>query len=119
MCLCVIEFFFNKARKLKTKFKVVVTTEGERRNRAGKEHTDSDNCVTSLLALTWRGALHLRCTVPYDRSFLYMFHIDFCMHQISHDNFFNVYLFLRARQRANRGGAERERETQSEAGSRL
>ena len=35
--------------------------------------------------------------------------------------FFNVYLFLRERQRdsPNRGGAEREGDTESEAGSRL
>ena len=34
-------------------------------------------------------------------------------------NFFNVDLILRERQRASREGAERERETESEAGSRL
>ena len=34
-------------------------------------------------------------------------------------NFFNVYLFLRQRQSVSRGGAEREGDTESEAGSRL
>ena len=33
--------------------------------------------------------------------------------------FFNVYLFLRQRQSVNRGGAEREGDTESETGSRL
>ena len=33
--------------------------------------------------------------------------------------FFNVYLFLRERQSVSRGGAEREGDTESEAGSRL
>ena len=33
--------------------------------------------------------------------------------------FFNVYLFLRERQSANMGGAEREGDTESKAGSRL
>ena len=33
--------------------------------------------------------------------------------------FFNVYLFLRERQRASRGGVEREGDTGSEAGPRL
>ena len=33
--------------------------------------------------------------------------------------FFNVYLFLRERQSTSRGGAEREGDTESEAGSRL
>ena len=33
--------------------------------------------------------------------------------------FFNVYLFLRQRQSMNRGGAEREGDTESETGSRL
>ena len=33
--------------------------------------------------------------------------------------FFNVYLLLRQRQRVNRGGAEREGDTESEAGSRF
>ena len=32
---------------------------------------------------------------------------------------FNVYLFLRQRQSMNRGGAEREGDTESETGSRL
>ena len=34
-------------------------------------------------------------------------------------NFFNVYLFLRQRQSMNRGGAEREGDTESETGPRL
>ena len=34
-------------------------------------------------------------------------------------NFFNVYLFLRERQSASRGGAETEGDKESEAGSRL
>ena len=34
-------------------------------------------------------------------------------------NFFNVYLFLREREHTSRGGAEREGDTESEAGSRL
>ena len=34
-------------------------------------------------------------------------------------NFFNVYLFLRQRQSMNGGGAEREGDTESEAGSKL
>ena len=34
-------------------------------------------------------------------------------------NFFDVSLFLRERENISRGGAERERETESEAGSRL
>ena len=33
--------------------------------------------------------------------------------------FFNVYLFLRERQSVSRGGAEREGDTESEAGPRL
>ena len=33
--------------------------------------------------------------------------------------FFNIYLFLRQRQSMNGGGAEREGDTESEAGSRL
>ena len=32
-------------------------------------------------------------------------------------NFFNVYLFLRERQNVSEGGAEREGDTESEAGS--
>ena len=34
-------------------------------------------------------------------------------------NFFNAYLFLRERQSMSGGGAEREGDTESEAGSRL
>ena len=34
-------------------------------------------------------------------------------------NFFNMYLLLRERQSTSRGGAEREGDTESEAGSRL
>ena len=33
--------------------------------------------------------------------------------------FFNIYLFLRQRESMNRGGAEREGDTESETGSRL
>ena len=35
------------------------------------------------------------------------------------DFFFNIYLFLRQRESMNGGGAEREGDTESEAGSRL
>ena len=34
-------------------------------------------------------------------------------------NFLNVYLFLKERQSSSRGGAEREGDTESQAGSRL
>ena len=34
-------------------------------------------------------------------------------------HFFNVYLFLRERERESRGGADREGDTESETGSRL